>query len=694
MKAKIMLADLVLLQMEGYLNRAMQELQEKNEIVNVITQAKEKSSNPDLYKSIVNKSIVNQFGDRHIALRELGQNAKDSYDNDVKLKTVEFTIEETPDEYQIKVRDFGKGMSPQSLIRDLLIPYNSSKFLDADKIGEHGIGWYSIMDLSHIVEVITSRENKLSKARVYKSENNWYTDIEVIQGNQQGTLIISHVKKDKTEKDLIIENIEKHLGLVPSESVDIKVNGEKINVLDKNYSSAVALAINYKSRKERFRIAYRKKIGEKLKTVKMTQDGLYIGDIENPFEKKTMHYDLMNTLLESGIDFWIDLPKNIGLTKGRKEVVKKDRNIYYTALMRVFESIFYNKILEDNELVTRMDNDLAYVFKNIFFDSYDLNSSIYFRNGKPFDFDSMANGVPEAHEEVLKSFGSTSKREDEEKYLKRAKKYFNEVTHFIYEIFSKQFIHVQKVVNKKQSLVRVSPNDLIQIDARELLFEADMGSMPSSNGIFVDKNSKLAYAILNQIKIVKMTEKEKNMPGTTKFEEQKEIHVKKMPFSFIKEKFNKLNKAHEYIVFFQAIEYLDSLMEKAVNKPKTTLYFLVNSREDKICPDETGIGFNFYSQSLQNIVTEISLNKTERETLFKILDLYLYAKTYIVSGKFYITLEEVEEFYEKTKKKIRDDFVEYVFNNRIPIENELMKILKHDNPSHITDINEIAKILV
>ncbi len=693
MKAKIMLADLVLLQMEGYLNKAMQELAVKNQIINVITEAKEKSSNPDLYKSIVNKSIVNQFGDSHITLRELGQNAKDSYPIEETVKTVDFNIEETPDEYQINVRDYGKGMNPQSLIRDLLIPYNSSKFMDTDKIGEHGIGWYSIMDLSYKVEVITGKENKLSKATVYKEGDNWFTDIEVNPGDQKGTLVVAHVVKSKTNPDLIKKNIEKHLGLVPSTAVDIKVNGEKINNLDKQYPYAAAIVINYKSRKDRLKIGYRKNVDKKFRTMKLTQDGLYIGDIENPFVKKSMHYDILNTLLEAGINIWVDLPKNIGLTKGRKEVVKKDRNIYYSALTRVFESIFANKILDDNELVTKMDNDLAYIFKNVFFDSYDLNSSEYFRNGKPFDFDTMAAGEPESHVDPLTGFNTTAKP-DEEQYLKRSKRYFNEITHFIYEIFSKQFISAQKVLSSRHSMVKVSPNDLIKVDNRGLLYEGNLEEMPAKDGVFVDKDSKLAYAILNQIKVVKMTEKEKDMPGTLVSTESADVQIKKMPFSFIKEKFTKINKAKEYLKFFEAIKYLDALTQKAAKHRESEIFFLYNPREDKICPDESGIGFNFHSQSLQDIVQSIALNKADKDVIYKILDLYLYAKTYMVSGKFYITVEEIEEFYEKTKKGIRDAFVEYVFNNRVPLEQDLTNILVPDTPGQGTTINELIDILV
>jgi hypothetical protein len=581
-------------------------------------------------------------------------------------------------------------MTPQNLIKDLLIPYNSSKFLDVDKIGEHGIGWYSIMDLAEKVEVITSKDGKFSHAVVYKSGDNWFTDIDVKDGEQKGTIVVAHVNKTKTNDKLIKDNLIKHLGLVPSKEIEITYNGQKINTLDNEYPYSAKIVLNFKGRKDSLKIGYKKRDGNKLKTIKVTQDGLFIADMENPFTKKTLHHDLLNMCLESNLEIWIDLPKNIGLTKGRKEIVKKDQAVYYSALVRVFETLLLGRILDDEELVSKMDNELQYIMKNIFFDSYDLSSSIYFRNNQPFDIDSFEDIKPENYADPFEGFNFTTIANENE-YMKRAKRYFNEITHITYEIFSKQFIRVQKLVKDVLSSLKLSANDLILLDKRGLLGETSVNVRPENDGIYFDPESKLIYAVYNQIKIVKMTEKEKSVKLDTKKTDDSIDEIARIPVSEFNEKIKAANIGIEYLVFFEAIVYLDNLFEEAMNKAKTQAFFLVNAKEDKISPDEHGFAFNFYHESLKKIVKNIFDKNFDKNLFYTILDLYLYAKTYIVLGKFYISLEEVDEFYEETKKKIRDGFVNYIFENRIDIEKELKNILTKCNSKTQTTVQELVK---
>ncbi len=517
------------------------------------------------------------------------------------------------------------------------------------------------------------------------------TDIETGEGEQKGTLVIAHVDKSRTDENTVKDSLSKFLGLVPSSEIQILYNGVKVNTADSIYSYSARIGINYKGRKDNLKISYRKKAEEKLKTIKLTQDGLFIADVENPFPKKTLHYDFLNMCLEQGLEFWVDLPKNIGLTKGRKEVVKKDQEIFFMALNRVFETIVLGKILDDEELVIRMDNELAYIIKNIFFDSYDLTSSVYFRNNLPFDFETMSDTQPDGYVDIFNGFSISGELKEKE-YLKRAKKYFNQITHFTYDLFNKQFIRLQKYTTKTYNPVKLSANDIILAEYRGLLREGSLDDTPASEGLFYDKNSKVMNAIISQIAAVRMTEKGKQ---TVLVEDtgSENREIRRLSLELFSDTLKKTGKGKEYLSFFAAMEYLDKIFLEALNKPLTPLFFIVNTKEDKICPDETGLAFNFNHLSLERMAADIAELRIDRIFLFKILDIYLYAKTYITSGKFYIAIEEVEEFYEVTKKSIRDKLIQYVFEKRIDMENELKSILSANGPITHTPVTDIVKIL-
>ena len=144
---------------------------------------------------------------------------------------------------------------------------------------------------------------------------------------------------------------------------------------------------------------------------------------------------------------------------------------------------------------------------------------------------------------------------------------------------------------------------------------------------------------------------------------------------------------------FLIIEYLDNLLEKSLNTHKTELFIQSNAKEDIICPDENGLSFNFGKSSLRDLVSLIANVKIEREVLYKVLDLYLYAKSYISSGKYYISLDEETLFYEGHKKKLRDALIKYVFDNSIDMENELKDILDKGRTSSPVQLSELSRLL-
>ncbi|MDP2908587.1 MAG: ATP-binding protein [Nanoarchaeota archaeon] len=158
------LSDLVMVQMAGDFDAFLESLpSEENpgsekpfaRANEIIKETRKKVTTKNLFPSIVEKTIEAQFGDKHAALRELGQNSRDAYECFEKDKPILFDVSKEDNYMVLKVRDYGSGMSLKDVVKDLLIPYNSGKEFDLTKIGEHGIGWYSIVDLAELVKVVT-----------------------------------------------------------------------------------------------------------------------------------------------------------------------------------------------------------------------------------------------------------------------------------------------------------------------------------------------------------------------------------------------------------------------------------------------------------------------------------------------------------------------------------------------------------
>ena len=91
------LADLVMVQMigdfEGFL-KLISNGTPNEEVSSFLENVRGTSTSLKLFTGIVDKSIEAQFGEKHVAIRELGQNAIDSYGPGDVQKPVLFKVEE------------------------------------------------------------------------------------------------------------------------------------------------------------------------------------------------------------------------------------------------------------------------------------------------------------------------------------------------------------------------------------------------------------------------------------------------------------------------------------------------------------------------------------------------------------------------------------------------------------------------
>ncbi len=377
------LPDLVMMQMIGNFDSFLNEISKSRDndkgyevAAEIIEDTKKQITSYKLFPGIINKTIEAQFGEKHATLRELGQNGIDSYAISSENRKVIYELDEGENQNILRVRDYGEGMTLEGLIRDLLIPYNSGKEFDPNKIGEHGIGWYSIVDLADFVKVTTKKKSTeaSSQAFIYRDGEMWKAAIspsssngfyEKLHTEENGTEVTAFIPKSETNRSSIRDHLFKYLGLVDFSSAQIMLGDTEINRLGEDYEQASPTSVFINGMEGFLTIGISKReIGggrfdakefrlrnNNLNKAVFTQRGLFVKYESINFEEKTVHHKLMQSLNGIGLDFWVDLPENVTLTKGRNNIIADHLPFVLEAMYRGFEDLFVDVVLEDDKIV-------------------------------------------------------------------------------------------------------------------------------------------------------------------------------------------------------------------------------------------------------------------------------------------------------------------------------------------------------
>jgi len=384
----ISLADLVMMQMVGDFDAFLNMIVSRTDpvaIAQVIEDTRKNVTTPRLFSGIVNKTIEAQFGNKYATIRELGQNAIDSYHLSDIQKPVRFHVCGDTSYLVLRIRDYGCGMQLKDLVKDLLIPYNSGKEFDPTKIGEHGIGWYSIVDVADLVKVTTRTQGVTCQALIYNN-GEWQATIHPLSSNGfskkfdrhdfGGTEVSAYVQS-MTNND-IIHHLYQFLGTV-DRSYDVVYNSHQINSVAETYRRGmpVETTINKKHKPLVMSVSKREIRGnysderfkhrnQNLHKVLYTQRGLFIKYDDPNFEQETIHHKLIFDMMQMGLDFWIDIPEHVGLTKGRNNIVADHTPIVLDSTYKAFENVFLDILLEDDEVLEHSSGALMASVAQIF----------------------------------------------------------------------------------------------------------------------------------------------------------------------------------------------------------------------------------------------------------------------------------------------------------------------------------------
>jgi len=401
------LSDIVMMQMVGDFDRFLENLPKNGEgfgkADEMIEETKKEVTVQKLFPSIVDKTITAQLGNEHATLRELGQNGMDSYNPREIDRKVVFDVEEDED-IVMRTRDFGSGMNLEEMVRDLLVPYNSGKEFDLTKIGEHGIGWYSIVDLADLVKVTSRKKDskKSSQALVYKKGDNWevllspnskngfYKKLDLVP---KGTEVTAFIPKEKTNVQNIKDFLFQYLGMVNRRQAQITLNGKDINKLRESYQVGIPIPIIMKDKMGNLQVGVSKREikgcfsdprfkhrNQNLDKILYTQNGLFIKYDSHPFDEKSVHGQLSHDLMGIGLDLWTEIPDFITLTKGRNNIIANDWPKILDAMYQGFESMFLDVLLNDEEMLYHPSNFLLKSVADVFNREYSGYVEIKERN--------------------------------------------------------------------------------------------------------------------------------------------------------------------------------------------------------------------------------------------------------------------------------------------------------------------------
>ncbi|MDP2907888.1 MAG: hypothetical protein Q8O03_08165 [Nanoarchaeota archaeon] len=403
----VSISDLVMMQMVGDFESFVQSFdkdpdENKNfKLANkIIKDTKEHATTAKLFPSIIDKTIQAQVGERHAALRELGQNGMDAYEcSDIK-KPVVFDISKQEENLVLRVRDYGCGMDLKCLIKNLLVPYNSGKEFDITKIGEHGIGWYSIMDLAQVVKVVTKPKDcdKSVQALVYNKKGKWMSSIllksdagfsEDLNKELHGTEVIAYIPETKTNEMDIRNFLFQYLCMVDKNCAQIILGKELVNSVRGEYGSEVAVPVNIEGKEMPLILgASKRKLKNNddnrfkhrdlnLEKILYTQNGLFVKYDHVPFESNSVHEKLMRDLALLGLDFWVDVPVHTTLTKGRNNIIAEHSMPVLDGMYQAFENLFLDVLLADEELLYHPSQVLLESISNLFKKSYSDTAELF-----------------------------------------------------------------------------------------------------------------------------------------------------------------------------------------------------------------------------------------------------------------------------------------------------------------------------
>jgi len=336
----------------------------------IVAECRAEATVPDLAERILARTIYSQAATRIAPLRELIQNALDA---SPRGRAIE--IRSSMDGAEITVTDHGCGMTAIEMLTDLLVPFRSGKEDLEVAIGEHGVGFFSALEIAPRLEV---------KSRTL-SGGNWlrvepigsgppYADFKWTIGtlgqddNRLGTTVRLHLS-ERMSRSLLAAEVSLAAAFVDPMLARIYVDSVVVNVARSRMRrvAKVPLMDSRLGPLGELELWIGREGAGVAPQLTVTQRGLLVASRQEPFvtPELGLHRELMRSILAAGFGFTADLPLDVPLNKGRSGVMAHVANAVEAALVAAFERFVLHDALYDRDLLRAVDHRLSSVLDRL-----------------------------------------------------------------------------------------------------------------------------------------------------------------------------------------------------------------------------------------------------------------------------------------------------------------------------------------
>jgi hypothetical protein len=360
-----LVSDLVLVRMHGrfdaYLRAAVSERPA------IVAQCRRDAATPELGRAIVARTVYAQASSRLEPLRELLQNALDASPRggrvDVRLSDCGSVL---------TVEDRGPGMSATEMLDFLLVPFQTSKSGDSSSVGEHGIGFFTALELAPRIEVTSATATGCTRLRIEPvgsaapyGDFTWTLE-DAPGALTHGTWVRLELARPVTGGVLVAE-ARAAASLVDPARCRIFVQGNLANVARSRMRlvarAPVEIAGGYAGDVELWVGR-----GEGVDPVwALTQSGLLVSLRHDAFSgpESGLHRDMLRALLSAGFGVVADLPLGVPLNKGRSAPAAVASTAVENAVLSAFERFLLEDALVDRETMRAIDHRIGTVLDRV-----------------------------------------------------------------------------------------------------------------------------------------------------------------------------------------------------------------------------------------------------------------------------------------------------------------------------------------
>lgn len=326
---------------------------------------------PDLAHRILSRTIYAQASSRVGPIRELLQNALDASPSGARID-----VRCAEEGREVSITDRGRGMTRAELLEDLLVPFRSGKEGDPEAIGEHGIGFFSALELAPRIEIVTvtaSDGHRLMIAPLgagpRHEDFSWTLlplPLPLSPRGVTGTVVRLTLTERLSPTNLAAE-VAAAVGLVDPAVARIHVDGALINTARTRLRRVAEASIRAPSG-ALGELALFVGRGEGIEPqLTIAQRGITVATRVDPFPSAEygLHRELARAVNAAGFGLVAELPLAVPLNKGRSAVAATAAAAVEEALVTAFERFILRDALYDRELLRAVDHRLSSVLDRL-----------------------------------------------------------------------------------------------------------------------------------------------------------------------------------------------------------------------------------------------------------------------------------------------------------------------------------------